>query len=253
MRLENKVCIITGAALGIGRASALLFAKEGAKVVAADLLTEEGQQTVNLIKAAGGEAAFCAADVSNEEDVSNMVKFTIDRYGKVDVLFCNAGILMHGKDGMTTDITEETWDKTLDINAKGPYLCCKHVLPEMAKGGGGSVVMNASHSALVGIEAPAYCASKGALVAFSRVVARHYAKKNVRCNAICPGAVETRIREAGKAFRAKTPPQIPAQDNLLGRDGRPEEIANLALFLASDESSFITGATYLIDGGLTAL
>ncbi len=253
MRLKDKVCIITGAGMGMGRAAALLFAKEGAKVLAADMLANEGEETVNLVRKGGGDAAFVQVDVSKSAEVERMVSFAINRYGKINVLYNNAGIVMPAEDYAIVELAEEVWDRVIDINLKGTYLCCKYVIPELVKCGGGSVINVSSMGGLVGLEFPAYCASKGGIIALTRAIARECGNKNIRVNAICPGQIYTRMNIESQQARAQRPTQFPYQQSLLGRVGQPEEVAYLSLYLASDESSFITGAILPIDGGWTAV
>jgi NAD(P)-dependent dehydrogenase (short-subunit alcohol dehydrogenase family) len=253
MRLKNKVCIITGAGMGMGRAASLLFAREGAKVIVAELLAKEGQETVDLVNKAGGEATFVQVDVSIAAEVERMAKSVTQKYGKVNVLYNNAGIHLPKEDSMIVELTEEVWDKVIGVNLKGTYLCCKYVIPELIKCGGGSIINVSSIAGLVASESPAYCASKGGIIALTRAIAREYGSKNIRVNAICPGQVYTRMAIDGQEARAQRPAQFPYGPCLLGRAGEPEEIVYLSLYLASDESSFVTGAVLPIDGGLTAV
>lgn len=252
MKLKDKVALITGAGSGIGRATAILFAKEGSKVVVADCAKESGEQTVEIIKNAGGEASFVYVDVSRADDVQRMIEKTVKYYGKLDVLFNNAGINIPAP---ITEITEELWDKIININLKGVFLGCKYAIPVMKKQGGGVIINTASIFAFVGFaNDSAYCASKGGVYAFTRALALEVAPFNIRVNCICPGTTMTplvqgvwmRLGEPEERERT-TKQQIP-----LGRLGRPEDIANAALFLASDDSSFMTGAAIIVDGGFTA-
>lgn len=251
MRLANKVVIITGGGSGMGRVASLLFAKEGAKVVVAELDSKTGEQTANDVRAAGGDALFVPVNVADEQQVQQMVRATVDHYGAVHVLYNNAGI-MPGDDGAVTDITEQTWDKVLDVNLKSAFLCCKHAIPEMIKAGGGSIINIASFVALLGCTVPqdAYTASKGGMISLTKSLAVQYAKKGIRANAICPGPIETPLlrtlwtSEEARNLRLN---RIP-----LGRFGAPEDIVYLALYLASDESSWTTGAVMVVDGGVTS-
>ncbi len=251
MRLANKVVIITGGGSGMGRVASLLFAKEGAKVVVAELDPKTGEQTANDVRAAGGDALFVPVNVADEQQVQQMVKAAVDHYGAVHVLYNNAGI-MPGDDGAVTDITEQTWDKVLDVNLKSAFLCCKHAIPEMIKAGGGSIINIASFVALLGCTVPqdAYTASKGGMISLTKSLAVQYAKKGIRANAICPGPIETPLlrtlwtSEEARNLRLN---RIP-----LGRFGAPEDIVYLALYLASDESSWTTGAVMVVDGGVTS-
>ena len=253
MRLANKVCIITGAGMGIGRAAALIFAREGARVVVADLLPKEGNETVNMVKKAGGEAAFVQVDVTKAAEVERMARFATDTYGKIDVLYNNAAINLFREDRMIAELKEEVWDRVFDVNAKGTYLCCKYVIPELLKCGGGSIINTSSNAGVVALEFPAYGASKAAVILFTKVIARQYGNKNIRANALCPAFVDTGMLAAGRKAREEQPTAFPYQETLLRRPGRPDEIAYMALFLASDESSYVTGATILVDGGWTAV
>lgn len=250
-RLSGKVAIVTGGSSGIGQAAAVLFAKEGANVVIASRGAGHGEETVVMIKEAGGEAKFVKADVSKARDVENMVRVAVDTYARLDILFNNAGI--GGDIVRTVDLSEEKYDEVLDTNLKGVWLGMKYGIPEMLKTGGGVIINTASMSgpvvALKG--APHYGASKAGVVALSRVVALEYATKNIRVNCISPGPTLTPlfevIREAQPEVFRKIETGIP-----MGRMGKVEEIAQAVLFLASDESSYVTGTTLVIDGGLTA-
>ncbi|MFC1990875.1 SDR family NAD(P)-dependent oxidoreductase [Chloroflexota bacterium] len=253
MRLTDKVCIITGAGMGIGRAAALLFAREGAKVVVADILVKEGSETVDMIKAAGGDSAFVQVDVSKAPEAAAMAEFAVDTYGRVNVLYNNAAIVRNIQDNMVAELPEEIWDEILNVNLKGTFLCCKYTVPELIKSGGGSIINTSSICGLVGFEIPAYSASKAGVIALTKVIAREYGLRNVRANVICPGLTETAQRTVSKQAREIHPPVFPYQDSLLGRVAQPEEIAYLPLYLASDESSFVTGAVFTIDGGWTAV
>jgi NAD(P)-dependent dehydrogenase (short-subunit alcohol dehydrogenase family) len=251
MRLAHKVAIITGAGGGMGRAAALLFAREGAQVVVADLDARTGEETAAEIRAAGGEALFVKVDVADEAQTRQMVAASVERFGAAHVLYNNAGI-MPGDDGAVTDITEQTWDKILDVNLKSAFFCCKHAIPEMVKAGGGSIINIASFVALLGCTVPqdAYTVSKGGMISLTKSLAVEYAKKGIRANAICPGPIETPLlrtlwtSEDARNLRLN---RIP-----LGRFGAPEDIVYLALYLASDESSWTTGAVMVVDGGVTS-
>ena len=246
-KLDGKVALITGAASGIGRASALLFVEEGAKVAVADYVPAQGQETVKMIKEAGAEAIFIEADVSKAADVERMVKTTVDTYGRIDILFNNAGIM--GAFAPTAKTTEEKWDLIVGINLKGVFLGSKYAIPVMLDQGGGVIVNTASTA---GIEAlpnlPAYSASKGGVILLTKAMAMEYGKKNIRVNCICPGGIRTPIAAASGIVGEQSP--LPGQP--LRRIGEPEDVAQAALYLASDGSSYITGAALVVDGGWTS-
>ena len=250
-RLEGKVAIITGAASGIGRATALLFSEEGAKVVVCDVDAERGVKVRDEIVERGGDAIFVRADVTKAEDVRRLVKETVKKYGRIDVLVNNAGI---ASIGTVLDVPEEEWDRVLAVNLKGPFLCSKYVVPEMIKAGGGVIVNVASVLGLVGSRGEAaYCASKGGLVALTRAMALDFAEHNIRVNCVCPGSVETPMREHVLAKKAKKESRSTGEAEIpLGRVARPEEIARAILFLASDDSSYATGSILVVDGGWMA-
>jgi len=247
MRLEGKVAIITGAGSGIGRETALLFAREGAKVVVADYVSEAGGETVRQIRESGGEAIFIKTDVSKASDVERMVKQTIEEYGKVDILHNNAGIL--GEVAFVGDATEENWDRVFAVNLKGVFLCSKYAVREMVKRGGGVIISTASSMGLVGLPGnTAYSAAKGGVIQFTKTMALEYASSNIRVNCICAGWIDTPMNEElGEHIIRWTLRETP-----MGRWGRPEEVAQAALYLASDESSFVTGTALVIDGGWVA-
>ncbi len=251
MRLKDKVALITGAGNGIGRETALLFAQEGAAVVAADVADAAGEQTVADIKAAGGQAVYVHADVSKAADSENMVRVAEDTFGKLNVMFNNAGI-MHGDDDNAVTTEEAIWDLTMAINLKGVFFGCKYGIPAMQRAGGGSIINTASFVALLGAATPqiAYTASKGGVLAMSRELAIIHARQNIRVNAICPGPLRTELlmnflnTDEKKQRRLV---HIP-----MGRFGEAKEIAYAALYLASDESSYVTGTEFVVDGGITA-
>lgn len=251
MRLLDKVALITGSGSGIGRESALLFAREGAQVVVCDLNAAMGEETVTLIEEAGGKATFVKADVSKSADIQAAIAFSETTYGKLNVLFNNAGIF-HGADGSPVDTDEAVWDLTINVNLKGVFLGCKHGIPALLRAGGGSIINTASFVALVGAATSqiAYTASKGGVLSMTREIATEFARQNIRANALCPGPVETPLLAellSDPVRRQRRLVHIPP-----GRFARAEEIANAALFLASDESSFVNGSTFLVDGGITA-
>ncbi len=251
MRLANKIAIITGAGSGMGRAAALLFAREGAKVAVADVDPKAGEDVVAEIQKAGGDALFVPVNVADEAQVQHMVAATVERFGAVHILYNNAGI-MPADDGAVTDISEQTWDKVLDVNLKSAFFCCKYAIPEMIKAGGGSIINTASFVALLGCTVPqdAYTASKGGMISLTKSLAVQYAKQGIRANAICPGPIETPLLRklwTSEEERSKRLNRIP-----LGRFGAPEDIVYLALYLASDEASWTTGAAMVVDGGITS-
>ncbi|MFQ5709778.1 MAG: glucose 1-dehydrogenase [bacterium] len=251
MRLPNKVALITGAGSGIGRESASLFAREGARVVVADIHEASGRETVSAIQKDGGQAAFVRVDVSSSEQVREMVEFAETTFGRLDILFNNAGIF-DPQDGSVLDTPEETWDRVLDVNLKGVFLGCKHGIPALLRAGGGSIINTASFVALMGaaVSQIAYTASKGGVLSLTREIATEFARQNLRANAICPGPVETPLLAellADPKRRQRRLVHIPA-----GRFAKAQDVANAALYLASDESSYINGATFTVDGGITS-
>jgi len=252
MRLAGKVAIVTGAGAGIGRATALLFAAEGAKVVVADCDPQMGAETVSLIKQEGGEATFVQVDVSKVADAERMAKAAVETYGKLDILVNNAGIYMQAN---ALETTEEGWDRIMDVNLKGVFLCSKYCLPEMIKGGGGTIVNIGSEAGIVGIKNQvAYNVSKSGVIALTKSTAIDFAAHNIRVNCVCPGTTETPLV---KAALEKAPDPVAArraveESRPANRLGRPEEIAAGILYLASDESPYATGAILSIDGGYTA-
>ncbi|MGH2663276.1 MAG: glucose 1-dehydrogenase [Actinomycetota bacterium] len=250
-RLDGKVALITGAAGGMGKEAALLFASEGALVAVSDVAEDAGNAVVEDIRAAGGEASFVRADVSRSDDVATMVRFAVDTFGGLHVLYNNAGVFLPD-DGGTVETSEDVWDRVMAINLKGVWLGCKHGIPAMLESGGGSIINVASFVALMGAATAqiAYTASKGGVLSMTREVAVEYARRGIRANAICPGPIETPLLSellADPQRRARRLVHIP-----IGRFGRAEEIARAALWLASDESSLMTGAAFVVDGGVTA-
>jgi NAD(P)-dependent dehydrogenase (short-subunit alcohol dehydrogenase family) len=250
-RLAGKVALITGAGSGMGRAAAELFAGEGAKVVVTDVVDEAGNATVAAVRAAGGDAAYVRADVSRAADCEAMVQCATDTYGGLHVLYNNAGIFP-ADDGGVLDTPESTWEKVMDINLKGVWLGCRAGIPAMIASGGGSIVNVASFVAIVGAATAqiAYTASKGGVLSMTREIAVEYARRGIRANALCPGPIQTPLLEellSDPARRARRMVHIP-----MGRLGQAEELAKAALFLASDDASFMTGASLVVDGGITA-
>ncbi len=251
MRLQNKVALITGASSGIGRETARLFAAEGARIVVADVNDEGGTQTVELVKAQAGEAVFVRADVSKAEDSERMVAEAERQFGKLDILFNNAGIMHHSDDNaMTTE--EAIWDLTMNINAKGVFFGCKYGIPALRRAGGGSIINTASFVALLGAATPqiAYTASKGAVLSMTRELAIIHARENIRVNALCPGPLRTELLMSYLNTDEKKQRRLVHVP--MGRFGEAKEIAYAALYLASDESSYVTGTEFLVDGGITA-
>ena len=248
MRLRGKVAIVTGAGSGIGEATAHTFAKEGAKVTVADVVDSAGNDTVEQIGAAGGDAIYVHTDVTSADDVQSMVNTTINSYGGLDVLFNNAGIAMRLA---VADLPEEDWDRCIDINLKGAYLGSKYAIPAMITNGGGSIINTASIYGIVGgPNRAAYVASKGGIVNLTRGMALDYADSNIRVNCICPGYTDTPIIQN----IVETPVKYKAlvDQHPMGRLANPLDIAYGALYLASDESAFVTGIALPIDGGYTA-
>lgn len=250
-RLEGKVAIVTGAGSGIGRVAASLFAAEGARVVVADVLADHAESAAADIVAAGGSALPVTVDVSDEDQVASMVSAAVSAYGTLDVLFNNAGIFPED-DGGVLDTPPETWQRVMDVNVKGVWLGCRAAVPAMLGSGGGSIVNVASFVALMGAATAqiAYTTSKGGVLAFTRELAVEYARRGIRANSICPGPIETPLLAellADPARRQRRLVHIP-----IGRFGRPAEIARAALFLASDDASFVTGSALVVDGGITA-
>ena len=251
MRLKNKVTLITGAGSGIGRETALLFAREGAKVVVAEVADEAGRRVAGEIRESGGDAIFVHADVSEPRDAEAMVAETETRFGRLDAIFNNAGIFP-AADGSVVDTDEATWDRVIRVNLKGVFLGCKYAIPALLRAGGGSIINTASFVALMGAATPqiAYTASKGGVLSMTREIAVEFARRGIRANALCPGPVETPLLAellADPARRQRRMVHIPP-----GRLARPSEIAHAALFLASDDSSYVNGATFTVDGGITA-
>jgi len=249
-RVDGKVALITGAGSGIGRATALAFAREGAKVVVADIVVSGGEETVGMIKGAGGEAIFVKTDVTKAAEVEALVKKTVETYGRLDCAINNAGI--EGEMALTADCTEENWDRVVDIDLKGVWLCLKYEIPQMLQQGGGAVVNTASVAGLVGFQGiPAYVASKHGVNGLTKTAALEYAKSGIRVNSVCPGVIRTPMLER---FFSTNPQVSEAMSALepVGRLGKPEEIAEAVLWLCSDAASFVTGLPMAVDGALTA-
>jgi NAD(P)-dependent dehydrogenase (short-subunit alcohol dehydrogenase family) len=250
-RLDGKVALITGGGSGIGREAARLFSEEGASVVVADVARPAGEDIVAELRAEGGEAMFVHADVSDATEVETMVEAASVAFGGLHVLFNNAGIFPPDDAGVT-ETTEETWERVLHTNLSGVWLCCKFAIPVMLHSGGGSIVNMASFVAFMGAATAqiAYTASKGGVLSMTREIAVEYARRGIRANALCPGPIDTPLLQellSDPGRRARRLVHVP-----MGRLGTPRELAQAALFLASDESSFMTGAALVVDGGITA-
>jgi NAD(P)-dependent dehydrogenase (short-subunit alcohol dehydrogenase family) len=250
MRLAGKTALITGASSGMGRLAAQIFAHEGAQIIAADLSAAGLGETVASVSGAGGSILGLEGDVSKAADVERWVRKGVETFGKLDVLYNNAGIFPD-EDGSVADMDESVFQRVIDVNLKGIFLCCKYGVPELIRAGGGSIVNVASFVALVGCTVPqdAYTATKGAVVSLTRSLAVQYGPNGVRANALCPGPIETPLMrdllkdEAARRLRLN---RIP-----LGRFGRAEDVVNAALYLASDESAWTTGTTFVVDGGIS--
>ena len=250
MRLTDKACVITGAASGIGREAALLFASEGGRILAADLDVAGAERVVSEIRSAGGEAQAFRVDVGNGPEVQAMIAEAERRFGGLQVLFNNAGIFPLDDSG-PEETSEEVWDEVMRVNLKGVFLGCKFGLPALVRAGGGSVINTASFVALMGAAAAqiAYTASKGGVLALTREIAAIYARKNIRANALCPGPVDTPLLAeliADPDARARRLIHVPP-----GRFARAQEVAWAALFLASDESTYVNGTAFTVDGGIS--
>jgi NAD(P)-dependent dehydrogenase (short-subunit alcohol dehydrogenase family) len=249
VRLAGKVALISGAARGMGAAEARLFAREGARVVLGDVLETEGRAAETEIAAGGGQVAFVRLDVTSETDWARAVALTVERFGRLDVLVNNAGI---GAAGRVEDTTAEAWDRVMDVNAKGVFLGTKAAIPAMRRAGGGSIINIASQLGLVGMDdsSPQYTASKGAVRLLTKTTALQYAREGIRCNSVHPGPIITPMTEGRRAdpvVYQRMLSRIP-----MGRYGEAGEVAYAVLYLASDESTYVTGSELVIDGGWTA-
>lgn len=253
MRFQDKAVLVTGGGSGIGLATALAFAREGARVAIADVSADRGREALAAARADGHELLFVPGDVAREADAARMVQEATSASGRLDVVFNNAGILIEGP---AHEMAEADWDRLLAVNLKGVFLVSKHAVRQMLRQGGGVIVNTASVDALVGDEdAPAYAASKGGVAQLTRSMALAYAKQGIRVNAVCPGWTETRMFHQEAESRRVDPAEYRARaeaQHPLGRVGRPEEIAQVVLFLASDDAAYMTGALVVADGGYTA-
>jgi meso-butanediol dehydrogenase/(S,S)-butanediol dehydrogenase/diacetyl reductase len=246
--LQGKVTIVTGAASGIGRGAAMVFAANGAKVVVADINEEGGKKTVEEIRSRGGTAIWVKTDVSSSADAKNCVERAVGEFGRLDCLFSNAGF---NPTGTVVDTTEELWDRLIDVNLKGMFLMCKYSIPEMKKAGKGSIVCTASVDGVLAIRnEAAYIASKGGIISLVKAMALDHALENIRVNCILPGAIRTALYE--KFIRENPGIEDQAKDHPMNRIGEPEEVGEVAMFLLSDVPTFVTGAIIPVDGGYSA-
>lgn len=252
MRLRDKVVLITGGAAGMGRLAVRTFVREGARVVAVDVAEEAGAQVVAEAARDGGQALFVRADVAREDQVRLAVRRAVEHFGRLDALYNNAGIFPE-QDGSVVDLEEPVWDRVIAVNLKGIYLCCKHAIPALLRSGGGSIINVASFVALVGCSVPqdAYTASKGGVIALTKSLAVQFGPRGVRTNAIAPGPIETPLLMSwlltNPEAKQRRLDRIP-----MGRFGRPEDIVQMALFLASDEATWVNGSVLVVDGGITS-
>ena len=251
--LEGKVALVTGAGSGIGRASALTFAREGAKVVVADVNAQGGEETVSKINESGGESIFVHADVSSAVDVEAMVAKTVEAYGRLDFAHNNAGIATQGRGGLTHEFPEDLWDRMIDVNLKGVWLCMKYEIPQMLEQGGGAIVNTASVAGLVGSLAAlsAYSASKHGVVGLTKTAALEYAQQGIRVNCVCPGMIRSPMTEPRLDADPEHEQRMIAR-HPIGRIGEPPEVAEAVVWLCSDAASFVTGHPMVVDGGLVA-
>ena len=252
--LEGKVALVTGGGSGIGHSTALSFAREGAKVVVGDIQVEAGQTTVQMINTAGGKASFIKVDVSRDEEVKALIATAVEMYGTLDCAFNNAGTEGEAALATLTDCTVEEWDRMMDINLKGVWLCMKYEILQMLNQGGGSIVNTASVAGLVGgtwLGSPTYIASKHGVIGLTKAAAIAYAKAGIRVNAVCPGIVRTPLVERHIQGNSKWEASLVAQEPI-GRLGQPQELAEAVVWLCSDAASFVTGHPMVVDGGVVA-
>jgi len=252
MRLKDKVAIVTGAGSGIGRAISLRFSEEGTKTAVVDCVVEAGEETARMIKQSGGDAIFITADVAKASDVEAMVKRVVDEYGGIQIVCNNAGIMEWPRTSVI-EMTEETWDRVVSVNLKSMFLTCKYSVPEMIKSGGGSIINMSSVGGLVGgYHGPAYCASKGGVIQLTKALAIDHIAQNVRVNCVCPGTIGTSMFFSQYGSDMERAMKFVGRKVPMRRLGEPKEIADAVLYLASEESSYVTGAVLVVDGGALA-